>query len=72
MFLGWGLFHQKRERNQTSGMKPMQHSMDIGDFHSVIRRKDENLPMQVSIPSVEWNSSSYFFLIKVNKSDRMD
>ncbi|XP_043809285.1 NPC intracellular cholesterol transporter 1 isoform X2 [Manihot esculenta] len=47
MFLGWGLFHQKRERNQTSGMKPMQHSMDIGDFHSVIRRKDENLPMQM-------------------------
>ncbi|XP_057987143.1 uncharacterized protein LOC110660977 isoform X3 [Hevea brasiliensis] len=47
MFLGCGLFHRKRERNQTSGMKSMPNSMDGGEIHSVIRRKDENLPMQV-------------------------
>ncbi|KAJ9186340.1 hypothetical protein P3X46_001921 [Hevea brasiliensis] len=47
MFLGCGLFHRKRERNQTSGMKSMPNSMDGGEIHSVIRRKDENLPMQM-------------------------
>ncbi|CAK7346025.1 unnamed protein product [Dovyalis caffra] len=44
MFLGWGLFHRKRERNQTSRMKPLS---DIKDSGEVIRKKDENLPAQM-------------------------
>ncbi|XP_002510680.3 NPC intracellular cholesterol transporter 1 isoform X1 [Ricinus communis] len=47
MLLGWGLFHRKRERDQTSTMKPLPNVMDGGEIHSVIRRKDENLPMQM-------------------------
>ncbi|KAI5590215.1 hypothetical protein BDE02_05G214700 [Populus trichocarpa] len=44
MFLGWGLFHRKRERNQTSRMNPLS---DIKDSGEVIRKKDENLPAQM-------------------------
>ncbi|XP_011041222.1 PREDICTED: Niemann-Pick C1 protein-like [Populus euphratica] len=44
MFLGWGLFHRKRERNQTSRMNPL---LDIKDSGEVIRKKDENLPAQM-------------------------
>ncbi|KAJ6998980.1 NPC intracellular cholesterol transporter 1-like [Populus alba x Populus x berolinensis] len=44
MFLGWGLFHRKRERNQTSRMNPLS---DIKGSGEVIRKKDENLPAQM-------------------------
>ncbi|KAL9358253.1 hypothetical protein Peur_051506 [Populus x canadensis] len=44
MFLGWGLFHRKRERNQTSRMNQLS---DIKDSGEVIRKKDENLPAQM-------------------------
>uniref|UniRef100_A0A6M2E7I6 SSD domain-containing protein n=1 Tax=Populus davidiana TaxID=266767 RepID=A0A6M2E7I6_9ROSI len=44
MFLGWGLFHRKRERNQTSRMNPLSYTKDSGE---VIRKKDENLPAQM-------------------------
>ncbi|WCJ44712.1 NPC intracellular cholesterol transporter 1 [Euphorbia peplus] len=47
IFLGWGLFHRKRKMNQTSRMKPLPDVVDGGEVHSTVRRKDENLPMQV-------------------------
>lgn len=50
MFVGWGLFHRKREKNQISRMKPLSNVMDGGDIRSIIRQKDENPPMQV--PSI--------------------
>jgi Niemann-Pick C1 protein len=53
MFLGWGLFHRKRERNQTSRMNQLS---DIKDSGEVIRKKDENLPAQVP-------PFSYLFLL---------
>lgn len=47
IFLGWGLFHRKIKRNQTSGMESIPNSKDGGEIHSVIGQKDENIPMQV-------------------------
>ncbi|XP_050204981.1 uncharacterized protein LOC126655019 [Mercurialis annua] len=47
MFLGWGLLYRKREKDQTSTMKPFSNITDGGEIHSVIRRKDADLPMQM-------------------------
>ncbi|GLT94522.1 hypothetical protein SLE2022_122590 [Rubroshorea leprosula] len=46
MFLGWGLFHRRRERNQPSRMKPFSNVADHGELDSVSRHKAESLPMQ--------------------------
>ncbi|KAG7971471.1 hypothetical protein I3843_07G135700 [Carya illinoinensis] len=47
IFLGWGLFHHTRERNPHSRTKPVLNAMDVGQLHSVNRKKDENFPMQM-------------------------
>ncbi|KAL9395386.1 hypothetical protein Peur_009639 [Populus x canadensis] len=44
IFLGWGLFHRKRERDQSSRMNPVSNIKDSGE---VTGKKDENLPMQM-------------------------
>ncbi|KAG6783580.1 hypothetical protein POTOM_009236 [Populus tomentosa] len=44
IFLGWGLFHRKRERDQSSRMNPVSNIKDSGE---VSGKKDENLPMQM-------------------------
>ncbi|CAN0927419.1 NPC intracellular cholesterol transporter 1 [Linum grandiflorum] len=46
-FLGWGFLHRKREKNQTSRMKPSSNVMDGSDIHPVLTHKDENHPIQV-------------------------
>ena len=44
MFLGWGLFNQKKERDQSSRMNPVSNIKDSGEATG---KKDENLPTQV-------------------------
>ncbi|KAJ6953196.1 NPC intracellular cholesterol transporter 1-like isoform X2 [Populus alba x Populus x berolinensis] len=44
IFLGWGLFRRKRERDQSSRMNPVSNIKDSG---GVTGKKDENLPMQM-------------------------
>ncbi|XP_044511407.1 NPC intracellular cholesterol transporter 1 [Mangifera indica] len=46
VFLGWGFFHCKKERNKTFRMKPFLNVMDGGELQPVDRPKDENIPMQ--------------------------
>ncbi|CAL1355342.1 unnamed protein product [Linum trigynum] len=45
-FLGWGFIHRKRERNQTSRMRPSLNGMDGSDIHPVATQKVENHPVQ--------------------------
>uniref|UniRef100_A0A6N2K2H0 SSD domain-containing protein n=1 Tax=Salix viminalis TaxID=40686 RepID=A0A6N2K2H0_SALVM len=44
MFLGWGLFNRKRERDQSSRMNPVSNIKDSGEATG---KKDENLPTQM-------------------------
>lgn len=45
MFLGWGFFHRKRQRDQPTRTKPFSN-VDHGEFDSANREKAESLPMQ--------------------------
>ncbi|KAJ7966974.1 Niemann-Pick C1 protein [Quillaja saponaria] len=45
--LGWGIYRRRRERNPASRTKPLSNLMDAGAPHSLDRKKDENLPMQM-------------------------
>lgn len=47
VFLGWGLFRRRRERKSDSTKKPVWNVMDSSKLHSMDRRKDEHLPMQM-------------------------
>ncbi|KAF9686608.1 hypothetical protein SADUNF_Sadunf02G0006900 [Salix dunnii] len=44
MFLGWGLFNRKRERDESSRMNPVSNIKDSGEATG---KKDENLPTQM-------------------------
>jgi len=59
IFLGWGLFHRKRERDQSSRMNPVSNIKDSGE---VTGKKDENLPMQVPPVSYLFLSSGFVVL----------
>ncbi|KAJ4827497.1 hypothetical protein Tsubulata_027977, partial [Turnera subulata] len=45
MFLGWGLFHRKKEKNR-SRMKPLSNPMDGAAIRTIISQKEEHLPQQ--------------------------
>uniref|UniRef100_A0A2P2MG79 Niemann-Pick C1 protein-like n=1 Tax=Rhizophora mucronata TaxID=61149 RepID=A0A2P2MG79_RHIMU len=47
MFLGWGFFHRKRERNETSKMKPSSNASDGGEILSTTGQKEDNPSVQM-------------------------
>ncbi|KAA8537407.1 hypothetical protein F0562_026906 [Nyssa sinensis] len=46
-FLGWGFFHQTREKSPASRTKGFLNVMDGPEIQSVNRQKDENFPIQM-------------------------